>query len=374
VTAPHWAPIAASPLGARHAHSAVWTGSAMIVFGGYASSSTPSVTYADGAAYDPAGDAWTLLPDAGIGKRSGHSAVWTGSQMLVFGGGATMDGAAYDPASKSWTPIPAAPLSLRYGFVAVWATTTHELLVWSGANGSGTADWALTDGAAYDPTAKTWRTLAVSPLAARTYASAVWDGKEMVVYGGNWTWYPNAQHDDAATYDPATDTWTMIRPSHKGDPLTEYDGVEAANAEYVDGLSMFYGGTGDHPSHYPIGRGWTWDASTSTMASIGFGASLPPDFARAYGASFVANHRMWIFGGRIAPSSTSERKNVDTGMWIDTRAPAGGAMPTTGAPSPREDATAVWTGDRAIVWGGVKWAFLGFGTDVDYADGAAFFP
>ncbi len=46
----------------RYWHTAVWTGSEMIVFGGMSSVGT---TYGDGSRYDPATDTWTLLPAIG---------------------------------------------------------------------------------------------------------------------------------------------------------------------------------------------------------------------------------------------------------------------------------------------------------------------
>jgi N-acetylneuraminic acid mutarotase len=71
--------------GARHEHIAVWTGTRMIVWGGrFAFNST---RFDDGGSYDPQTDTWTATPLTGApGARSGHAAVWTGNQMLIWGG------------------------------------------------------------------------------------------------------------------------------------------------------------------------------------------------------------------------------------------------------------------------------------------------
>src|SRR5437016_6330650 len=69
---------------ARYYHTAGWTGSEMIVWGGFNGSSH----FNTGGRYNPSTDTWTATsttnaPDA----RYYHTAVWTGSEMIVWGGG-----------------------------------------------------------------------------------------------------------------------------------------------------------------------------------------------------------------------------------------------------------------------------------------------
>jgi hypothetical protein len=41
----------------------------------------------DGGRYIPAADSWTAVTAFGApSRRTGHTAVWTGSEMIVFGG------------------------------------------------------------------------------------------------------------------------------------------------------------------------------------------------------------------------------------------------------------------------------------------------
>ena len=64
-------------------HTAVWTGSRMIVWGGYVAGSY----WNDGCVYDPATDTWTTTSTTGApSPRGTHTAVWTGSKMIVWGG------------------------------------------------------------------------------------------------------------------------------------------------------------------------------------------------------------------------------------------------------------------------------------------------
>ena len=82
----------------RSLHSAVWTGTEMIVWGGFDGANNKS----DGAAYAPATNTWRTIATAGapIG-RSNHTAVWTGSSMIVWGG---YDGASQLGSGGRYTP------------------------------------------------------------------------------------------------------------------------------------------------------------------------------------------------------------------------------------------------------------------------------
>src|SRR5678810_201050 len=69
---------------ARVYHTAVWTGSQMIVWGG------DNGTYFNtGGRYNPTADSWTASSTTNApAARSFHTVVWTGSEMIVWGGGA----------------------------------------------------------------------------------------------------------------------------------------------------------------------------------------------------------------------------------------------------------------------------------------------
>ena len=80
-------------------HDSKRTGDRMLVWGG-----TPGnlgVAIGSGASYDPVQDTWSALPDAPAGYANwNHTAVWTGSLMIVWGGSsgnALNSGGRYDP-------------------------------------------------------------------------------------------------------------------------------------------------------------------------------------------------------------------------------------------------------------------------------------
>ena len=64
----------------------IWTGSEMIVWGG----GNGTLSYLDdGGRYNPAANAWTAVPNTLPNTPSGrqeHTAVWTGSEMIIWGG------------------------------------------------------------------------------------------------------------------------------------------------------------------------------------------------------------------------------------------------------------------------------------------------
>jgi N-acetylneuraminic acid mutarotase len=135
--------------------TATWDGSEVLVIGGRGGDWQHA--YADGVAYNPATNRWRRLP-AMEGGRMDHTAVWTGRYLLVWGGRtiragswtAPARGLAYDPASNRWSALPRSPLRGRVGHVAVWTGT--QMLIWGSYPARRTdPERPFTDGAAYTP-------------------------------------------------------------------------------------------------------------------------------------------------------------------------------------------------------------------------------
>ena len=62
----------------------MWTGSEMIVWGGYG---TQNFFLNTGGRYNPSTDSWTPTDFINAPPpRDYHTAVWTGSEMIVWGG------------------------------------------------------------------------------------------------------------------------------------------------------------------------------------------------------------------------------------------------------------------------------------------------
>lgn len=119
----HWKVGAEAPISQRYDHVSVWTGRELVVWGGLRTTE-PGVfeTLDDGAAYDPATDTWRPLAPSPLAGRGGAGAVWTGTEILVLAtrqGGVqpTRDGAAYNPATDTWRILPEFDHTLGWGFL-----------------------------------------------------------------------------------------------------------------------------------------------------------------------------------------------------------------------------------------------------------------
>jgi len=170
----------------RFGHTAVWTGTEMLIWGGGAA----GVFLNDGGRYNPATDTWRPITTAGAPEgRWYHRAVWTGSEMLVWGGRANFrsdvankkNGGRYNPIADTWRPITetGAPPP-RCEFVAVWSGT--EMLVWGGVTDGSSNP---IQGGRYNPASDTWTPITTNGAPGSHYNPAgVWTGSEMIVWGG----------------------------------------------------------------------------------------------------------------------------------------------------------------------------------------------
>ena len=89
----------------RSSHTAVWTGNEMIIWGGFYNVGWVNT----GGKYKPVTNSWMATSIANAASaRYDHSAVWTGSEMVVWGGygyeGYLNSGGRYNPSTNSWTP------------------------------------------------------------------------------------------------------------------------------------------------------------------------------------------------------------------------------------------------------------------------------
>src|SRR4029077_18443908 len=184
-------------------------GSEMIVWGGQ--STDPNANHTGGR-YDPVTDTWTPTSIGAAGSPPPGASpvgVWTGSLALVWGLGNGSEGARYDPALDAWTAmsVSGAPAG-RSGATAVW--TGSEMIVWGGlANPTPVVD----TGGNYEPISDTWSaTSQVGAPSARWHHSAVWTGTRMIVFGGSrasgvCTARP---WEGGGRYAPATNTWDAM--------------------------------------------------------------------------------------------------------------------------------------------------------------------
>jgi hypothetical protein len=129
-------------------------------------------------------DTWTNMY-AVLAGRTGHTAVWTGSEMIIWGGadaGTAYDtGGRYNPNTDTWaaTSMTNAPDG-RWLQTAVWTGT--EMIVWGGQDANATD---LNSGGKYNPNTDSWTATSTDNAPqARHSQTAVWTGSEMIIWGG----------------------------------------------------------------------------------------------------------------------------------------------------------------------------------------------
>jgi Galactose oxidase, central domain len=156
---------------------------------------------------------WRTLPTAPIAPRDDAAAVWTGTEMIVWGGrnakGTPLsDGATYNPNSRTWKQLPSSPLSPRIDPMYAWID--GQLVVWGG----GTSDTSRRDldGATYNPATGKWRKLPPSPIAGYQWAQAVPSGHTVIILSTTGRLSSRTIH--AHAYHPATNTWSSLPDLH----------------------------------------------------------------------------------------------------------------------------------------------------------------
>jgi N-acetylneuraminic acid mutarotase len=314
--------------GTRYGYTALWTGSEMIVWGGY-----NNKYFNTGGRYDPATDTWTPTSTVGApNARRYQVVVWTGSEMVLWGGSGVQsfflaDGARYNPLTDTWAPIATANAPAgRYAHTAVW--TGGEMIIWGGNDGS-----QLTNtGGRYDPVTDTWMAIRTpAGLEGRRYHRAVWTGNEMIVWGGQ----NNTSLNTGGRYNPATDGWTLT--STVNAPAAR----RAHTAVWTGSEMIVWGGAGDN---YPffLNTGSRYDPATDSWTPVTVNGAPAPRYVHT--AVWTGNE-MIIWGGASTGGAvnTGGQYNPVTNSWKQSS--------TAGAPTGRYHHTAVWTGIEMIIWG-----------------------
>lgn len=386
----------------RTGHTAVWTGSEMIIWGG-----SQTATY--GGRYDPVTDTWSFTTTAGApSARDLHSAVWTGREMIVWGGRAPWVqrdngswargpnprlGARYDPVLDRWSSMTTvgSPPGLN-GASVVW--TGAEMIVWGGNDGQD--DLGL--GWRYDPESDRWHVIEYLQGApsARTNHSAVWTGTEMIIWGGR---HGSTVYSDGGIYNPASDSWRPFYSHDQAPGRTDHSAVWTGSEMLViggryDASARSYPDRRDGLRYDPVAHHWKQIPEGPSGASpvwtgtelVTWGGARGARWQTAYGGSYNPKKNSWTeFHAAGAPTARTDATAVWTGrlliVWggtgdVNVILETGGIYdfatnlwtPTSagGEPENRRSHTAVWTGNEMLIWGGHNARY--------FADGASYDP
>ena len=308
-------PAAPSGFEWRAAHTIVWTGRQVLIIAG-SNNRQHWLTYAPSPAwltYDPADDIWgeLVLPPQPFGLELTSSGVWTGSEVLFAH--ESIGGQALDPHQGTWRTLAAGPLSPRQEPSRVW--TGRELVVWGGCDmlsaecSDSTGRERFRDGAVYNPSSDTWRTMAPSPLPEGAVTAAVWAGAEVFYYTAD----VDAGVAGAASYNPALDQWTLLTAP----PFDPRYNLELAWSSASD-IVLAWGG-------------WRPDPGESDYIDGGIGFTSD-------GAAYDLSTKTWL---RLpdAPNRTGRDRHsmaaIGSTFYIDGGWPATG--PLTLSPQPEPD-------------------------------------
>lgn len=301
--------------------------------------------------YDP-----EATPEGCLGPfepRAAHVAVWTGEEVIIYGGTTGVDlgqplrsGLAYNPATGAWREITPSPLGQAWWpqLKAFWAD--DRMLVVGKVEKDGAHAIRVL---AYSPDADTWSVSAPAPEERGNVGAVVWTGEEVVLVGGD----NNAPDDTAWAYRPSTDEWRQL-PDPGIDPVEGMEGV------WTGTEAIFAGGyIGAEPfpavAYRPNSESWR---------------QLPAPLGRQ-----LDDHEM-VWTGRqvILYSGHSGPSHLETLLIYDPASDAWSeSSPMPMAPAKR--LAGAWTGDRLIIWGGYA-TYNGMEDDEDHVfdNGASFDP
>lgn len=336
---PEWVATSAPPASfvARENAASVALGSKVFIWGG---SDAASNALANGAIYDPTTDTWTTVEGTGAppSARILATAVWTGSVVVVWGGGDVAGstdyatGSRYDPATGTWaaTATLGAPPGRR-GAYGLW--TGSRVLLYGGVDLSGSPSSNVD---LYDPVNDSWSAAATKNApSGRTDPVVGWSGSSLLLYGGR----PrgNGADNGAFALNVAANAWTRgsTGPSKRYGAFGVWDGAILLAWGGADGGPMLDGQAyepvtdkwsavqvaGSPTARYVVNRQTGWTARIKPRSSLLVGG---------YGVTgFLTNGATY---------------NSTTNAWTAVSAWPSGASHIGGA--------GVWTGNELVLWSG----------------------
>ena len=291
---------------ARDYSAHLWTGQRLLVWGGIAQSGDQSwVNHDDGALYDPKTNSWTPMSKSGApaGRYATDRYVWTGDELIVWGGLSYAsgnnfqpvvtsfdDGGIYDPASDSWKPIPAE--GAPHGGFAPFAWSGNELIVISNLDGYSMPGQILFEGARFNPRSNAWSPMSAPSLElADTLEFAnlklYWVGGVLAVFGEK---VSQAGGPTLLLYDPETDTWSSgTVPSTP--PFFSWQSATVAGDRLVV-VGPGAGSADDRGANHESTAVVVFDGKARTWTS------LPPALNRSHPGLVALRDHVLVWGGK----------------------------------------------------------------------------
>jgi N-acetylneuraminic acid mutarotase len=275
---------------------AVWDGREMLIVG-KKRAAAPTYCKEIGAAYAPATNTWRTLPaydGAGgcLDPITWDRGVWTGKELLLWG----TTNAAFNPSTNAWRALPDPPTWGDPAF-AVW--TGRQMIGWGGGGG----DLLIDEGAAYTPSTNTWKRLPPAPLAGDgRLTTGVWTGSEVIVVGGEAAGRRSERfYADVAAYDPRTNQWRRLAPMPVGLSGTAvWDGTDVlvVNAQTRDPSNPY--------RTHQVLRGLAYDPITDSWRWLS-----AIEYSRDGAATVWTGHELVVWGGTVGDTIPPHGETYD---------------------------------------------------------------
>jgi hypothetical protein len=292
------------PFGFQSGAHVIWTGREMIVWGGYGASGNPLW---NGAAFDPESGVWRLLPDPPSLGFGSAEAVWADTRLVVFSRYVT---AYLDLASDEWTVVGDGPPYVPHspGFT-VW---TGDLV----------ATWAPLGIHVFDPETAEWETLPDPGVGGANGFGA------LRVVGGR-LYALGSHHGACGVRNAAEWTGSIWRVLPEGSASSRQTSCASPRQSGVaSGRLFLWGGDRDIAAYDPATDSWTQVAAPP----IAFGDSWDSWTLR------LDDRLLLTLGSEWGISPHSLIYDATSGTWAMVSLPGMGQM--------------VWTGEEVLSWGG----------------------
>ena len=305
------------PLGSRSEFHLIWTGREMIVWGGRSSGNYQETFLTGGAAFDPVTSEWRVLPVPPLQGPDLTAVVWADDRMIMISRQATL---AYDPDSDEWT---------RLGDGPPYVARSPGMTVWTGEL---VATWAPLGIHVFDPEVGLWTTLpdpgfggpdrwrgALRVIDGRLFAIGSYCQRVAEWMGTSWRPLPERSND----LGPPEICPTATRSGVAGGRLILWGDDEEWAAAYdprTDSWSPI-----SSPPH-PLGEGWE-----TGSVDIGGRLLIP-----------VGQYANYDESGQLVRVDPVIY-DVATDRWLPVELPglAGTQI--------------LWTGEEVLAWGGCCW-------------------
>jgi len=306
------------PHPARFGHSVVWTGSEVIVWGGHTTDLSHPID--DGAAFNPATDQWRPIAPPPLDGMTWHFAAWSGSEMLVVG---PSGAGAYDPTNDSWRVLPPPPPHIprpneRFASRTEYAWSGSHIYVWN----------PISDELVrLDPLGDEWEVIEGPGLDVFP-AKIVAEGDRLLAFGTRWPGGP-----------AGPSTYELLGAEYVGDEWRDLQPIDFVTDQYANvadpGTATFVGDSvlvwGDPSPNPGLARlllsDGTWDAVPAPPINVNKAHPRP----------------IPLEDGRVLALS----EGGDAAIWEPT---LNDWMPVGLLPGILGAREAVWTGHEVIAW------------------------